>query len=258
MGVEKLREGLWRLNDAVDCTAYLAVGLKRAYMIDTGMGLMPLMPQIRAVTDLPVELLLTHAHPDHFAAAGEFERVWLCEDDREILACAEPLCRRFGVPLLTPECVSFFRNGAGFDAGGMCLKALQLPGHTPGSCAFGIPQWRELLTGDAIGSGDIVLMTLPGALSVSAYCASLERFVEQTNDYAETEWRGGHCGQAGTPGSPDYHPPCMRVALDMIELCKRLLARQICGEAVDEPNAPGGRALRVRWGTAGMVYTTVE
>lgn len=54
------------------------------------------MPQIRALTGLAVDLLLTHAHPDHFGAAGEFDRIWLCEDDRETLACSEPLCHRFG------------------------------------------------------------------------------------------------------------------------------------------------------------------
>lgn len=255
--MEKLREGLWRLNDEAGCTAYLVVGHNRAYMIDTGMGLPPLMPQIRSVTGLAVELLLTHAHPDHFAAAGEFDRVWLCEDDREILAGSEPLCHRFGVPLLRSERVRFFRDGEGFDAGGIRLEALQLPGHTPGSCAFGVPEWKELFTGDAIGSGDIVLMTLPGASSVSAYCSSLERFVRRTQIYADAEWRGGHCGQAGTPGTPSYNPPRMQIALDMIGLCKRLLDGRILGEAVEEPNAPGGRALRARWGTAGMVYMAV-
>lgn len=256
--MEPIREGLWRLNDEADCTAYLVVGRSRAYMIDTGMGRLPLMPQIRSVTDLPVELLLTHAHPDHFAAAGEFEHVWLCEDDREILAGSEPLCRRFGVPPLPVERVRFFRDGDIFDAGDIRLEALQLAGHTPGSCTFGVPAWKELFTGDAVGSGDIVLMTLPGASSVSAYRTSLERFVRRAAAYADTEWRGGHFGQAGEPGTPAYHPPCMRVALDMIALCKALLDGHLTGEPVEEPNAPGGHALRARWGTAGMVYVAVE
>ena len=95
--MEKLREGLWRLNDEACCTAYLVIGLNRAYMTILGWGRSPLMPQIRALTGLAVDLLLTHAHPDHFVPAGEFERIWLCEDDRETLACSEPLCHRFGV-----------------------------------------------------------------------------------------------------------------------------------------------------------------
>ena len=138
------------------------------------------------------------------------------------------------------------------------LEALQLAGHTPGSCTFGVPAWKELFTGDAVGSGDIVLMTLPGASSVSAYRASLERFVRRAAAYADTEWRGGHFGQAGEPGTPAYHPPCMRVALDMIALCKALLDGHLTGEPVEEPNAPGGHALRAHWGTAGMVYVAVE
>ena len=54
-----------------------------------------------------------------------------------------------------------------------------------------------------------------------------------------------------------YNPPRMQVAQDMIVLCGKLLNGEISGECVEEPNAPGGRALRARWGAAGMVYTTV-
>ena len=31
--MEKLREGLWRLNDEAGCTAYLVIGLNRAYTV---------------------------------------------------------------------------------------------------------------------------------------------------------------------------------------------------------------------------------
>ena len=82
--------------------------------------------------------------------------------------------------------------------------------------------------------------------------------MQRAGAYADTEWRGGHCSQAGIPGTPAYNPPRMQVARDMIVLCKRLLAGQLSGEPVREPNAPGGHALRARWGTAGMVYTAVE
>lgn len=136
--MEKLREGLWRLNDEAGCTAYLVIGLNRAYMIDTGMGRPPLMPQIRALTGLAVDLLLTHAHPDHFGAAGEFERIWLCADDRETLACSEPLCHRFGVPTLPVQRVRFFRDGDSFDAGG--IPAGSAP--TAGAYAGFLCLWR--------------------------------------------------------------------------------------------------------------------
>lgn len=231
---------------------------ERAYIDDTGMGRPPLMPQIRALTGLAVDLLLTHAHPDHFGAAGEFERIWLCADDRETLACSEPLCHRFGVPTLPVQRVRFFRDGDSFDAGGIRLEALQLPGHTPGSCVFGVPEWKELFTGDAIGSGDIVLMTLPGALSVSAYCASLEHFVQRAGAYADTEWRGGHCSQAGIPGTPAYNPPRHAGGTGHDCPLQTAAGRATLRRTVREPNAPGGHALRARWGTAGMVYTAVE
>ena len=189
--MEKLRSGLWRLNDAAGCTAYLVAGSDRAYMIDTGMGLAPLMPQIRAVTDLPVELLLTHAHPDHFAAAGEFEHVWLCKEDREILAGSEPLCRRFGVPPLDPQRVRFFQDGQIFDAGDVRLEALALPGHTPGSCAFGVPQRRYRADDPARRIAHICLSRFGGALRSAGKCLCRRRVARRALR------PGGNAGDAG-------------------------------------------------------------
>lgn len=252
--MEKLHESLYRLQDEDGCTAYLIVGKEKAYMIDTGMGRTPLMPQIRAITLLPVELLLTHGHPDHYGAAGEFNTIWVHEDEKALIARSVSLCERFGVRPLENDKLHSFNDRNVFDMGSLTLEALPLPGHTPGSCAFGVPEWKELFVGDAIGSGKIVLLTLPGSLMISQYRNALAVFVERASHYGQSLWHGGHCHQAGVPGALDYNPPRMQIVKDMVHLCDKLLSDPLYGERVPEVNAPDGYALQGIYGTAGMIY----
>lgn len=251
--MERLSERAWRYHDADGCTSYLLVGDQRAYMIDTGCGREPLMPKVRSITHLDTELLLTHAHPDHYGAAHEFERIWLCGHELDCLREMEAFFDGMGVPPLPRERLCTFRDGDVFDAGGLTLEAVGLPGHTPGSCAFGYREGGMLFTGDAVGSGEIVLMAIPFASSVSAYLTSLRRFCERVQAYGG-EWYGGHSHQAGIPGTPDYHPPGLWLARDMVSLCEGLLSGVIQGTEQAEPHAPDGRALCARYGCAGMVY----
>ena len=252
--MERLHEQVWRLDDADGCTAYLVVGREKAYMIDTGMGRTPLTPQIRAVTSLPVELLLTHAHYDHYAGAREFDRVWLSEAEREALPELEQFfAERAGVAPLDRRTVRFFTEGTVFDAGVVQLRAIALPGHTPGSCTFGSTQIPALFVGDAIGGGIIALMAIPGALSIGRYRDALRAFERKAAAFAGMEWYGGHCRQAGQPGST-YNPPRMQMVRDLATLCDRLLTGESVGHEVDEINAPEGRALRADYGCAGLVY----
>lgn len=253
--MERLQSRVWCLRDRDDCAAYLAVGDQKAMMIDTGMGAEPLMPLVRKITPLPAELLLTHAHGDHYGAAGEFGRVWLHERDLAILGdLEEVLLPRIPVPGLRRETLVPFGDSAVFDLGGECVHVLPLPGHTPGSCVFALENEPAVFCGDAIGSGNIVLMALPFALGLREYRAGLAAFIRQAGAYGGFEWLGGHCGQAGEPGKPGYNPPRLQVAQDMLALCDRLLAGTLIGEPVWEPMRPQGDALRAYHGTAGMVY----
>lgn len=251
--MERLLGNLYRYHDDAGCTSYLAVGIRKAYMVDTGMGDVPLMPLIRQITSLPVELLLTHAHPDHFGWADGFDAVWLSE--RESLDGLEAMCRRFGVPMLPMRKVRRFAEGAVFDAGDVALEALLLGGHTPGSMVFGIPQWQALLSGDAIGSGAGVLMTLPGAASVAGYRQLLQGFHRLASvRYAQALWCPGHVHQAGLLGQPGFNPPCMGMVEDMIRLCEQLQNGQAVAQKVTEINAPDGWAFRAQYGKAAMIY----
>ncbi|HVM00747.1 MAG TPA: MBL fold metallo-hydrolase [Egibacteraceae bacterium] len=175
---EQLADGVWRVEVAAYVNAFVVAndghgegeGLT---VVDTGRrsagprlvrsirlaGFDP-----RAVRDV----LLTHWHADHAGAAARFARssaaptVWIGEADHAVLTGAvEPrpvkphatVTGRLAARLLrAPEPV----HGARVLRPGECLpgagglEVVAAPGHTPGHCAFWLPQAGVLLAGDAV------------------------------------------------------------------------------------------------------------
>ena len=250
---ERLSDGVWRWHDEAGSTAYLVVGRERAAMVDCGADGKPLMPAIRDITALPVDLLLTHAHPDHYGSAAEFERIWLNAADVRALPVLEASFAALGVAPLPRGRLRCFADGQVFGLGGKQLLARALPGHTPGSTVFIDDADRCMFSGDAVGSGDIVLMSVPLAGTLSAYRGALHGFLAATADCGDYRWHAGHCHQAMRL-TGECNPPCRALCEDMAALCGALLDGSIRGREVEERFAPQGRELRAYLGRAGIVY----
>ena len=252
--MKPISPSIWRYHDLCGCTSYLVLGKKRAAMIDCGMMPGPVMPMIRSITQLPVDLLLTHAHPDHYGAAADFESIWMHEKDIAALDEMEPVFTGMGVKPLPREKLHAFGDGHVFDLGGRQLLAAELTGHTPGSTVFVDEAQKAIFSGDAVGSGDIVLMAVPKADCLSAYRQSLAAFLKKSAPWADYAWHAGHWHQAERGEGQERNDPCRALIEDMISLCDAILAGEIAGETVQEAFAPGGRAYRVYLGRAGIVY----
>ncbi|MDO4484778.1 MAG: MBL fold metallo-hydrolase [Clostridia bacterium] len=250
---ERLNDNIWRHHDAAGCTCYLVVGEERAAMIDCGGTGEPVMAELRAITPLPVDLLLTHAHPDHFGAAYEFDRVWLHQADAAVLDEFEQFFACLNIAPIRRETLHTFADGHVFPLGGRSLTAIHLPGHTPGSSVFADDAGKCLFTGDALGSGDFVLMSLPRTDCLSRYRENLMTFLDRTADRADYTWHAGHYHQAQRPDGT-VNPPCRRLCEDMASLCGKILSGQVQGKEVQEAFAPNGKALRADDGTAGIIY----
>ncbi|MBQ9262972.1 MAG: MBL fold metallo-hydrolase [Clostridia bacterium] len=252
--MKALSQHIWRYHDDTQATSYLIVGNDRAAMIDCGTGHFPVMPMIRAVTDLPAELWLTHAHPDHCGAADEFSAVWLHQKDAALLHQIETAFAQIGGRPIPRDRLRLFDDHAVIDLGGRQLRVLPVPGHTPGSVIFVDAQDKAIFSGDAVGSGDIVLMSIPFTLDLASYRRSLIALTDMLDGCKDYTWYPGHYHQAGVPGTAAYNPVQFQTVRDMIHLCGGILDGTITGEPVREALAPGGRALRARWGKAGMIY----
>lgn len=252
--VEQLTKRIWRWHDDTGATSYLVLGRDRACMIDCGTGRTPVLPRIRAVTSLPAELLLTHAHPDHCGAAHEFDRVWLHREDAARLNETEKAFASFGVPPIPKERLCPFDERMSFDLGDRAIRVIPLPGHTAGSVLFIDDAEKAVFSGDAVGSGDIVLMAIPLVLEMPVYRRALAEAADALEPCGDYIWYTGHYHQAWRPGLPGYNPVTLQTVRDMITLCDGLMAGNIPSVPVSEPLAPGGIARRAAYGKAGIIF----
>lgn len=147
--------------------------------------------------------------------------------------------------------------------GGVIIEALDLPGHTPHSLVFKDSFHKSIFTGDAIGSGYIVLMICrweEWRKRISDYQTALRKFRDNQPDLEDYAWYGGHFIQENgcnmrrqewyLSGKSQYFNPISgRVVEDMITLCTMLLEGLIPEEQLR--NSPEHHA---QWREAGVSF----
>lgn len=132
---KQLRENLYALDDGM-VREFLFVGEDKALLIDTGLPGDGVQAAVRALTDAPVQVLLTHGDGDHTGGAAAFGEAWLHEKDW-------PMVR--DKVILHP-----LREGDVFCCGDYRLEVLENPGHTYGSVAFWEREKKLLFSGDSV------------------------------------------------------------------------------------------------------------
>lgn len=151
--------------------SYLIVGDKRALLFDAGSGTRDIRPVVRHLTNLPVTVLPSHLHYDHFAGLHVSDRVALVDlpSTRERLDGGHFRPGRYEFlgmfDKLTAPAVpvtEWIKPGATIDLGGRSLRLLSTPGHTPQSVSLYDAQAHRLFTGDFIYP-TMLYAFLPGA-----------------------------------------------------------------------------------------------
>ena len=159
----ELMKGVYHIEDALGVCFTLIVGASRALLVDAGYGVEDVAAHVRALTDKPVALWLTHGHHDHAPGAMYFDAVRMHPDEVAVyetytgaawresvletarqkdVAVDEAAYRAARMP--APTLV----EGETLDLGGVTARIIPCPGHTPGSVAVYIPERELLLTGD--------------------------------------------------------------------------------------------------------------
>lgn len=251
-----IREKVWRIWDQGKNTFYLVEGQRFAAVIDTGITEgAAITPMLRELTDKPLVLVLTHAHPDHFYHMDEFDTVYMSHEEFKL----GPDILKFMMEGkdLDLDSTVHITTGSTVDLGGRVLEIVDVPGHTPGSVAVYDASDDLLFTGDAIGSGCGVWMQLPGSSSLTAYEQSLRTFLKWCVEKGGTmEFWGGHCNQVWESATVKPHNPLsMGLLCDLIDLTRNLRTGRM--EGTYHEFAPELREREVRfaaWGRAEMFY----
>ena len=137
-----------------NCTIIGNRHTKQALVVDPGGDADKIMALVKEM-GLSISLIIhTHAHLDHFLAAGEIKKATgapLClhKDDKMLWDNLETQCRMFGVPYKPqPGPDQWLQDDEELPCeGGVCLHT---PGHTPGSMSFWFAEHKLLIAGDTL------------------------------------------------------------------------------------------------------------
>ena len=150
--VTEIGEKIYCILDAGNSSFYVVEGEEKAAVIDTGITAgAKILPVIRELTDKPLLLVITHAHPDHMYHIDEFDEVYMCHEEKKM--DPETLVMLTAGKLKPWEEIHDIRTDSVISLGGTELTICQAPGHTPGSVVVLETKQNYLFTGDAIGSG---------------------------------------------------------------------------------------------------------
>ena len=153
---------------------YLVVGQDRAALIDTGMGIGDLCAEVRKITPLPCTVLNTHFHWDHVGANSHFAEIAIHEREAGLLerepdvgmflpAIQSPAARAVLPPsfdqaayrIIPKPATRILQDNDRIDLGDRVLRALHIPGHSPGHVAYLDEASGTLFTGDSAGLGPV-------------------------------------------------------------------------------------------------------
>lgn len=201
---KKIMEKVTMIAGLAGELCYLIEGKEKALLVDGLSGVGSLKAFVRELTDLPVELVLTHSHPDHMGAAFEYGRCFLHPDDISGLYEAGDAPRRYAFAASgakdfalrmedTVPCVPVVtlpvEDGHVFDLGGTRLEVVAVPGHTWGSIVLLDRDARVVYSGDAVNANTLLFL---GGASIEQYRESLLHL--QSFEAAYDVLWGGHGG----------------------------------------------------------------
>lgn len=137
--------------DFQEVISFLIIGEEKALLWDTGMGIQPILPVIRALTDLPPTVVNSHSHYDHVGGNGEFSVV-------------------YGY--------SNLMEGDSFELGDSTWKVMYAPGHSMDSIVLYNEATKRVLMGDVIYPGVIYAQG-----NIELYAGTCRRLSEIFEDY---------------------------------------------------------------------------
>jgi glyoxylase-like metal-dependent hydrolase (beta-lactamase superfamily II) len=178
----RLADGVTLIREAhvapwLRCNIWHVRGRDRDLVIDTGMGLRPMVAEVRELSERPLTGIVTHTHFDHSGGLHEFEH--RCAHPLEAETMARPDARNTVADIGYVRAEAFLALPyAGFDhrtyavrpapitdpldegdlvdLGDRVFRVLHLPGHSPGSIALYEEATGILFSGDVVYDGEMI------------------------------------------------------------------------------------------------------
>lgn len=183
MKISKMSDSIYLLNDNDSGTAYLVLGSERALVIDTASGYENFRDIVEGLTDLPLVLVNTHAHPDHVRGNVWFEKAYINFRDREqYYAMFEGDRLPEAIRGLPPCPIENIDDGDVIDLGDRKIEVIAFPGHTAGGICLLSRRDRVLFTGDSVLARTL-WMFMPTSVPLVRLCESLDNLKRYEDGY---------------------------------------------------------------------------
>lgn len=210
MTEKEIFPGVHLILDGHGDACSLIIGSEKALLFDTMLGIGDLKGFVRTITDLPLTVVNSHGHIDHIGGDFQFPEVYLNHMDWPVFENSLGLIPELvgDIQELMSEDVKTHKQrpelkdygpGDAFDLGGIRLKVIGLPGHTPGSMGLlyeagtyidGREHPGILLVGDAVSPQECLLFD--ESLSLEVY----QRTLRGLDQYDFDWFVGAHFEQA--------------------------------------------------------------
>lgn len=197
--VEIIGDNVYRIHEFGAANCYLIVGNREALLIDTGNGMGDLKKIVESLTDLPISVVATHAHPDHIGGMGNFPAIHIHKkDSKHVKFWAAKALRKFYYDTvrnlikydITKKDIKKLKyrtkvipveEGHRFDLGGKTVNIIHTPGHTTGSIVLLLKEDKLMFTGDNVNP--TLLHIVPGSTTIEDWLLGAKRILALTDEY---------------------------------------------------------------------------
>lgn len=157
----------------LDVNCYVLLVNGAAVVVDPGEDGARVAAELKARAATLEAVWLTHAHFDHVGGVTallanrppggpDTVPVLLHPADRVLLENAVAAAARWSIQIEAPPTDTLpLEHGQVLELGGVKVNVLHTPGHAPGHCAFHIPAYAAVLSGDALFKGSVGRTDLP-------------------------------------------------------------------------------------------------